>query len=83
VLGLKTTITFLEAHQTSVAVVPEGSNEGSQAIYYLERIHEKIRPVGNGMIWAALRPLTPERKRTVSRRSDRPYGTGGPRNRGL
>jgi hypothetical protein len=49
---------------------PVGTIEGSQAIYCLERIHEKIRPLGYGTIWSALRPLTPECERTASRRSD-------------
>jgi hypothetical protein len=31
-------------------VVPEGLNDGSQAIYCLESVSEEIRPVGHGMM---------------------------------
>ena len=29
---------------------PEGTNEGSQAIYCLEHVQSRIRPVGHGVI---------------------------------
>jgi len=41
-------------------------------------VQSKIRPIGHGTIWSALRPLTPECERTVSRRSDRTV-IGGPK----
>jgi hypothetical protein len=31
-------------------VVPEGLNDGSQAIYCLESVSEEVRPVGHGMM---------------------------------
>jgi hypothetical protein len=34
--------------------VPEGLNDRSQAIYCLERVQQRIRPVGHGLI------LTPD-----------------------
>ena len=36
--------------QVLSVLVPKGPNEGSQAIYCLERVRWRIRPVGNGMI---------------------------------
>jgi hypothetical protein len=32
------------------AFVPEGLNDGSQAIYCLEQVQSRIRPVANGLI---------------------------------
>ncbi len=34
----------------SVGFVPEGLNDGSQAIHCLEQVQLRIRPVGHGLI---------------------------------
>jgi len=39
-------------------VVPEGRNDRSQAIYCLECVTQRTRPVGNGMIRSTGRFLT-------------------------
>src|SRR5258707_9618144 len=38
------------SHRDNSPVVPEGPNDRSQAIYCLEQVQSKIRPVGHGLI---------------------------------
>ena len=47
--------------------VPEGLNDRSQAIYCLEHVESRNRPVGYGMILADRLPIVP----VVTRVSDR------------
>jgi hypothetical protein len=37
-------------HQDADVSVPEGPDDGSQAIYCLEQVQSRIRPVGHGLI---------------------------------
>jgi hypothetical protein len=55
---------------------PEGINDGSQAIYCLEGVQPRIRPVGHGLIPSPGLTNRPDRGAPIGPNHTVPYGTG-------
>jgi hypothetical protein len=61
--------------QVLTVCCPEGTNDGSQAIYCLERVQSRIRPVGHGMIPTPTWISRPSGGMSIGRNHTVPSGT--------